>query len=257
MVFERFERDVRRVRRRSAGSFQKRFDSTAGRSDVSSNMRIRVRMFAICREKAGADRAEVEVLCEDPRVCHVLEALAECYPSLSDVLPAVRVAVNQAFAEPDTPIGPDDEIALIPPVSGGTTTIALRDTPISIEEVERMVRHGGAGAVVSFTGTVRDHTGLHDVVALEYEAYPEMAERVLRQIGEEVVAEWPKARVAVLHRVGRLEVGEVSVAIAVSSPHRADAFAACRQVIERLKEDVPIWKRELRRDGSVWVGMGS
>ena len=220
-------------------------------------MRVRVRLFAVCREKAGTDRAEVELSESEPRVAHVLEALAARYPPLAPVLPAVRVAVNQAFVEADAPVAADDEVALIPPVSGGSTPVALRDAPISVEEVERAVRHGGAGAVVSFTGTVRDHTGPHDVVALEYEAYRGMAERVLRQIEDEVRAEWPDARLAVLHRVGRLEIGEASVVIAVSSPHRAEAFAACRRVIERLKEDVPIWKREIRRDGSVWVGMGS
>lgn len=214
-------------------------------------------MFAVCREKAGTDRAEIELVHPEPRVRHVLEALTGRFPPLALVLPVVRVAVNQAFVTPDAPVAADDEIALIPPVSGGSTSVALRDAPVSVEEVERAVRHGGAGAVVSFTGTVRDHTGSHEVVALEYEAYREMAERVLRQIGDEIRAEWPGARLAVLHRVGRLEVGEVSVVIAVSSPHRADAFAACRRVIERLKEDVPIWKREIRRDGSVWVGVGS
>lgn len=220
-------------------------------------MRVRVRLFAICREKAGTERAEIELSGAAPQVRHVIDALATLYPALAPVLPAVRVAVNQAFVDLDAPVTADDEIALIPPVSGGSSTLAVRNGPITVEEVERAVRHGGAGAVVSFTGTVRDHTDSHEVVALEYEAYVEMAERVLHQIAAEVRASWPEVRLSVLHRIGRLEVGEASVVIAASSPHRADAFSACRQVIERLKEDVPIWKREIRRDGSVWVGMGS
>ncbi len=133
----------------------------------------------------------------------------------------------------------------------------VRTTPIEVAEVEAAVRHGGAGAVVSFTGAVRDHTGDASVEALEYESYRSMAEKYLALIGSEILDKWPKARVAILHRVGRLVVGEASVVIAVASPHRADAFDACRHAIERLKQDVPIWKKEIRTDGSVWVGVGS
>ncbi|MEL7240059.1 MAG: molybdenum cofactor biosynthesis protein MoaE, partial [Planctomycetota bacterium] len=150
-----------------------------------------------------------------------------------------------------------DELALIPPVSGGHDLFEVRNEPLEVAEVEAAVRHGGAGAVVSFTGTVRNNTKGVAVDALEYEAYRSMAEKYLRTIGHEIAERWPDTRVAMLHRVGRLAVGEASVVIAVSSPHRADAFDACRHSIERLKEDVPIWKKEFRTDGSVWVGVGS
>ena len=217
-----------------------------------------MKLFAVCRERAGRDVVVLEVP-EGTTAGGLLEALAAAEPALAPVLPAVRVAVNQAFVAPEAAIRPDDEVAVIPPVSGGSgaVLVEMRQDPITLEEVEAAVRAAGAGAVCGFVGTVRDHTGPHAVEALDYEAYPEMAEKLLRSIGGEVCERFPKARVAVLHRTGKLGVGEVSVAIAVSSPHRAEAFDGCRHVIERLKEDAPIWKKEIRTDGSVWVGMGS
>jgi molybdopterin synthase catalytic subunit len=222
-------------------------------------MEVEVRLFAVCRERAGRDRLTVELGAEGATVARLLEAVEAAEPALASVLPAVRVAVNHTFVKPDAPVRAGDEVALIPPVSGGSGVVLadIRETPIALAEAEAAVRAGGAGAVCGFVGTVRDHTGPHEVEALEYESYAEMAEKVLRQIGGEVCARSPKARVAVLHRVGRLGIGEASVVIAVSSPHRAEAFEGCRHVIERLKEDAPIWKKEIRRDGSVWVGMGS
>lgn len=191
-------------------------------------------------------------------VADLCAALAEQVPALAPLMNIVRVAVNQTFARPEDPVSEGDELALIPPVSGGRPELfEIRDGPVTSAEVEDAVRHPGAGAVVSFLGTVRDHTGPHDVEALEYEAYAEMAEKYLRQVGAEVGERWPGARLAIVHRTGRLEPGEPSVAISVASPHRADAFDACRYTIERLKQDVPIWKKEVRGDGSVWVGVGS
>lgn len=221
-------------------------------------MQVQVRLFAVCRERAGKDRLTLE-LSEPATVASLLEALAEAEAALVPVLPAVRVAVNQAFVGADAAVADGDEVALIPPVSGGSgvTLVAVRNASLTLSEVEKAVSAPNVGAICSFVGTVRDHTGPHSVVALEYESYAEMAEKVMRGIGAEVCEKFPKARVAVLHRIGRLEVGEASVVIAVSSPHRAEAFEGCRHVIERLKEDAPIWKKEIRQDGSVWVGMGS
>lgn len=217
-----------------------------------------MKLFAVCRERAGKDRVRVVVGAE-ATVARLLEALAEAEPALAPVLPASRVAVNQAFAGLDQIVRAHDEVAVIPPVSGGSGVMLaeVRSAPVTLEEVEAAVRAPSAGAVCGFVGMVRDHTGEHGVTALDYEAYTEMAEKLLRTIGGEVCERWPESRVAVLHRVGHLEVGEASVAIAVSSPHRAEAFDGCRHVIERLKEDAPIWKRERRTDGSVWVGIGS
>lgn len=125
--------------------------------------------------------------------------------------------------------------------------------PIDPRIVEAAVAHPGAGALCVFHGVVRDHSRGKRVTQLEYEAYPPMAEKVLAQIGEEIAGRWPGARVAIVHRTGRLEVGETSVVIAVSSPHRAEAFEACRYAIEALKTRVPIWKKEFVEDGEYWV----
>jgi len=221
-------------------------------------MHLQVRLFAVCRDRAGRDEIEVEIPGEATDVDGLKAAVAAAVPAIAPLMPIVRVAVNQTFAGSEDRISEGDELALIPPVSGGSPDLfEVRDGEVTTAEVEAAVRHPGAGAVVSFLGTVRDHTGPHDVTALEYEAYVEMAEKYLRKVGEEVADKWPGARIAIVHRTGRLEPGEPSVAISVSSPHRANAFDACRYAIERLKEDVPIWKKELRGDGSVWVGVGS
>jgi MoaE-MoaD fusion protein len=222
-------------------------------------MRVSVRLFAVCRERAKADRIEVEVPGTSTSAKELLAAIAAASPALAPVLPMVRIAVNEQFAAADDRINEGDELALIPPVSGGTGLgpFEVRSTPIALDEVVNAVRSNDAGAIVTFSGTVRASTAGHAVVALEYEAYDSMAVRYLRKIGDEIRERWPEARVAILHRSGRLAVGEVSVVIAVSSPHRADAFEAARHAIERLKQDVPIWKKEIREDGSVWVGVGS
>ena len=224
-------------------------------------MKLRVRLFAICRERAQADEITIEVSADavdtKATVAAVKAAIAEQHPVLAPLLPIVRVAVNETFGLDDDPVTAGDELALIPPVSGGSGLFEVRTSPIDVAEVEAAVRHGGAGAVVSFTGTVRDQTKGLAVQALEYEAYVSMAEKYLAKIGAEVADRWPAARIAILHRVGRLGVGEASVVIAVASPHRPDAFEGCRHAIERLKQDVPIWKKEIRTDGSIWVGVGS
>ena len=222
-------------------------------------MRLSVRLFAVCRERVHEDAIEVDIAGDSADLASLRAAISERYPALAPLLPIVRIAVNQAFATDEDRIREGDELALIPPVAGGSGIgpFEIRSTPIQLVEVENAVRHAGAGAVVGFLGTVRDRTGQHEVVALEYEAYVEMAERWLRKIGSEIDEKWPDTRTAILHRIGRLAIGEASVAIAVSSPHRADAFAGCRHAIERLKEEVPIWKKEIREDGSIWVGVGS
>lgn len=127
---------------------------------------------------------------------------------------------------------------------------------LDIKAVVEHVENPAAGAVVTFVGTVRDHARGKRVLSLEYEAYPEMAERMLRQISEEIRARWEVCKIAVVHRVGRLQVGEVSVVIAISSAHREEAFEACRYAIDRIKAIVPIWKKEIYKDGECWIGEG-
>ncbi len=135
--------------------------------------------------------------------------------------------------------------------------VRLTDDPLEPSLVERLVRADDRGAVLAFVGLVRDHTGPHRVERLEYEAYRPMAVKVFEGIRAEVDERWPGTRVAIHHRLGHLAVGEVAVVIAVAAPHRAETFDACRYAIERMKADVPIFKKEVRTDGSVWVGLGS
>ena len=135
----------------------------------------------------------------------------------------------------------------------GDKLFEITAAPISVDEVSRRVADPAAGCVVSFAGLVRGDNQGRQVRYLEYEAYPEMAEPILAQIGAEAQARWPVDKVAIVHRVGRLEIGEASVVVAVASPHRAEAFAACRFAIDALKAQVPIWKKELYADGSEWL----
>lgn len=234
-------------------------DGTSTEGKTSSMMNIRVRLFAICRERTGKDEVELSFTQEQVTVEEALDALMAQEPSLQDLRSAIRIAVNQSFASPESVVKDGDELAMIPPVSGGSGVVLaeVRTTQIHAQEAEDAVRAPNIGAISTFTGTVRDHTGPHEVEALEYEAYPEMAEKMLRTIGGEVCEKHPHARVAILHRFGRLSIGEASVVIAVGSPHREEAFDGCRHIIERLKQDVPIWKKEQRTDGTHWVGMGS
>ena len=157
-----------------------------------------------------------------------------------------------------TPPEDGDELAFIPPVSGGSDDprFAMTTAPLTLDAVIALVERPEAGAVATFTGVVRNHTKERKVVRLEYDAYVPMAERKLRETAEKAEERWP-VRVAIHHRHGSLEVGELAVVIAVSSPHRAEAFDACRFVIEELKREVPIWKKEVSPDGEEWIGRGS
>lgn len=132
----------------------------------------------------------------------------------------------------------------------------IQDTPISLDEVVRAVTDAGQGGLVTFTGVVRNRSRGKTVTRLDYEAYGEMAQKQLARIGAETAEKWPGTRVAIVHRVGELRPGDLAVVIAVSAPHRKEAFRACEHVIDRLKEDVPIWKKEYADDGEVWVGLG-
>ena len=212
-------------------------------------MQITVRLFAGLRELAGTDRRELEL----PEGA----SLAEVWPALGLGVepPGLLYAVNRAYAEPETAIADGDEVALIPPVSGGA--FRLTQGPVNLTSVIVAVVDEQAGAIATFLGTVRAQSRGRDVIALEYEAYEEMAEDVLAEIAADVTARYELCKVAITHRLGRVEVGETSVAIAVSAPHRQDALAACADVIEALKARVPLWKKELYEGGEEWIGRGS
>jgi molybdopterin synthase catalytic subunit len=221
-------------------------------------IQIEMLYFAAVRERTGKAREAFSL--DDAATLSTLQtALLARYPDLVPLLPHVRWARNEAFVatgDLDVPLQEGDRVALIPPVSGGAPRVGLTSLPLDAREVEALVAGPDRGGVVTFTGCVRDHTGEHGVVRLEYEAYAEMAERVMDAIVGEAEALHPGARVAIRHRLGVLGVGELAVVIAASAPHRAAAFEACRFTIERLKADVPIFKKEVRTSGEVWVGLG-
>jgi MoaE-MoaD fusion protein len=243
-------------------------------------VRVRVRLFARYREAAGRERLEVD-LPENGTVEAAWSAVVARHPQLSSFRPYTLFAVGHDYVNPEHQLVQDDELCLFPPVSGGSSEgasaapsgaspriarakPALDDgdlyrvvmEPLSPDAIAAAVAHPGAGGVAIFSGVVRNETGGRMVKFLEYEGHVPMAEAKLREIGEAVRARWASVkRVAILHRLGRLEIGESSVLIAVSAAHRADAFEACRYAIDTLKQTVPIWKKEHFEDGEVWVGL--
>ena len=217
-------------------------------------MRVRVRLFARLREVAGVGELEID-LTEGATVGDLLKALHDEYPRLADMTPRTIISVNQDFATLDSLLGDGDEVALFPPVSGGADSFRVIFDLITLDEVAGMVIRPHTGAVATFAGVVRNVTGDNEVAYLEYEAYQEMALAKLRQVAEEARARWPAiVEVAIVQRIGHLEVGDVSVVIAVSSGHRDEGcFEACRYAIDRLKQIVPIWKKEVGPTGEEWV----
>ena len=218
-------------------------------------IKVRARLFARLREQAGVDGADLE-LAAGATVADAYVALRRAYPSLEANRSLIRPALNRAFAEWEAPVNEGDEVAFIPPVSGGVSApelIEITSDPLDARRLEAAVAHAGAGAICTFTGIVRDNSRGEAVTHLEYEAYAGMAEDQMRAICAEIADRWPGARVAMAHRVGRLEIGEPSVVVSVSSPHRAEAIAACKWGIDRLKESVPIWKKEFAAGGAVWI----
>jgi molybdopterin synthase catalytic subunit len=211
-------------------------------------VKVKVRLFAGLRERAGWSELDVDVA-----GATVGDVWAEL--ELGDEPGGLLYAVNHEYAERDRDLAEGDEVALIPPVSGGS--FRLVDGPLDLGAVIAEVADERAGAIATFQGTVRRVSRGREVIALEYEAYSGMAEKVMAEIAEAVKSRYELCEVAVAHRVGRCEIGEVSVAIAVSAPHRRDALAACGDVIDELKGRVPLWKKELYEGGEEWIGRGS
>ena len=228
-------------------------------------MTVRVLLFAGLRERLRSDSVAVE-LPANATVRALLAALGEQHPGLRELLAPCRVAVNHDFVGLDHPIAGGDELAVIPPVSGGhdhdqeeasgDDRFRLDPAPLSHDRVIAAVARPQAGGIATFIGQIRDHSRGHAIDHLEYEAYAPMALKVMRSIAAAIEAEVPGTHVAIHHRLGRLEIGEAAVIIAAAAPHRAEAFTACRAAIEQLKQDVPIWKREVAVDGTTWVVQG-
>jgi molybdopterin synthase catalytic subunit len=212
-------------------------------------MKVAVRLFAALRERAGTREAALE-LEEGASVDDVWAALG-----LGEEPSGLVYAVNRTYVERGTPLADGDEVALIPPVSGGA--FVLSGEPLSLERAVAEVATDGAGAVATFVGTTRARSRGRDVIRLEYEAYEGMAEAEMERIASALRDRHDVIDIAIHHRVGPVEVGETSVVIAVSAAHRAAAFDACRDAIDTLKQTVPLWKKELYVGGEEWIGQGS
>ncbi len=231
-------------------------------------MRVRILFFGILRDMVGKSVDLIDL----PEGASVRDALARYesqIPRLRESLPALALAVNQQYAGPDTKLSADDEVALLPPVSGGAPEAAggtpagqpsgrrryalIVREPIDTQRTVAAIKRGEDGATVVFEGVVRNQTRGRKTLYLDYEAYEEMALGQIESLADQAVHRFRIREVAIVHRLGRLEIGETSVLIAVASAHRAAAFDACHWLIDTLKRTVPIWKKEYFEDGAVWA----
>ncbi len=206
-----------------------------------------MRLFAGLRERAGFSERELEGV---KRVADVWPALG-----LGEEPAGLLYAVNRSYADRESELNDGDEVGIIPPVSGGA--FLLSGEPLSLDAVVREVTSDEAGAIATFTGTTRIESRGRQVVHLDYEAYEGMAEQVMAELAEKLKRRYDLCEVAIHHRVGRVGIGETSVVIAVSAPHREAALAACRDAIDTLKATVPLWKKEVYEGGEEWIGRGS
>lgn len=224
-------------------------------------VKVRVRLFASYREAVGTPTVDL-ALDDAGGGQAVWAALVARYPALARLPAPSGYAVNNEYVDGLRPLRENDEVALIPPVSGGgdandsprPPVIEITDGPIAVDRALSAVADPGAGAVVLFLGVVRDNARGRRVTRLEYEAYEALARREMEKIAATIGSRWPMTRIAIIHRTGHLKVGEASVAVSVSAAHRAEAFEAARFAIDTLKLTVPIWKKEIWESGEAWVG---
>jgi len=219
-------------------------------------MRVRVLFFGVLKEMAGTPSELIEL----PEGASVRDLISHCQtqlPGMKNLVSSLALAVNQQYAGPETILEPEDEIALLPPVSGGSLERERRAwlvrQPIDTSATLSAVKRGEDGAAVVFEGVVRNHTRGRRTLYLDYEAYEGMALQQLESLAAQAIEKFQIRDAAIVHRLGRLEIGEISVLIVVASAHRAPAFDACRWLIDTLKRIVPIWKKEYFEDGAVWA----
>ena len=243
-------------------------------------MNVRVRLFAGLSELLGERNVTLE-LPEGATIDDLRDQLSRRYPAVTPYLPSVVCAVDEEYVTRDHALREGDDVALIPPVSGGSdrtgtgnpsarlragkepatgtpieqiALILVTREPLEPQKLAEAVRRDESGAVALFSGVARNHSEGRTVLALEYDAYPEMASRKLREVADEARARWPITGIAIQHRIGRLAIGDASLVVAVSAPHRREAFAACEFAVDRVKQTVPIWKKEIWEDGEgAWV----
>jgi molybdopterin synthase catalytic subunit len=218
-------------------------------------MNVRVRLFASAREAAGVGHLLVEVP-DGAAVRDAVAAVAKLHPLVAEIRQAV-LAKNREYVGLDDPLADGDELAIIPPVSGGAVSsserILVSPSPLSVDAAIDAVRGPDSGGIVVFLGTVRDASRGRRVRHLEYEAYAEMAEAKMKEIAAALERTHAPLRMALHHRVGDLAVGEIAVIVVAAAPHRDAAFTAARAAIDDLKRVVPIWKKEYTDDGAVWI----
>jgi MoaE-MoaD fusion protein len=217
-------------------------------------MRVRVLFFGLLKDVAGRSAQDIEVAAP-ATLGTVFDRFAQQYPRLREMAGSIVLARNHEFADRAAEVREGDEIAFLPPVSGGSARhhVALTRAPIDTREIVARLLGGAEGAVVTFEGTVRNHTGGRRTLCLDYECYEPLALKIMAQIGEEIARTHQIERIAMVHRLGRMLIGETSVAVIATAAHRRPAFEAALAGIDRLKRRVPIWKKERFVDGEVWV----
>ncbi len=214
-------------------------------------MLVKIKLFAMLKESLGE---EVELQVSEPAtVSTLMQRFVEAYPQFAGAAPSLKVAVDHTYSPGDQVIEPGQEVAIFPPVSGGRSMHEIVSDPIDINDLLARVASPRAGGIATFLGVVRDNSLGRKVLYLFYEAYPPMAIKEMERVEAAVRERWEIEAIAITHRVGRLEIGEASVAIAVSSPHRREAIEACHFAIDRLKQTVPVWKKEYWEGGEVWI----
>jgi molybdopterin synthase catalytic subunit len=215
-------------------------------------VRVTVKLFGSVREEAGSKELVLD-LAEGALVENLRGLLEQRYPIFGRMGDRLAVSVNLEMASLETALAEGDEVAFLPPVAGGAGSCTISSEPLDECSVAARVAGPDAGGVVSFVGAVRDRARGRAIKYLEYEAYPEMAEREMQKIADRAGRRWPGTRVAIAHRTGHLEIGDLAVVVVAAAPHRDEAFEACRFAIDTLKQTVPIWKKEVAIDGEYWV----
>jgi molybdopterin converting factor subunit 1 len=224
-------------------------------------VRVSVRLFAGLHDLVGQREVNLE-LADGATVADLRDQLASRYPAVVPFMNTLVCAVNEEYVSSEHRLSPGDQVALIPPVSGGSSAggrntaagrFRVTEEPLDPQRLVDLVRRDESGAVALFYGVVRNNSRGRRVLYLEYDAYPSMAVKKMRQVAAEVRSRWDITDVAISHRIGRLEIGETSLLVAVSAPHRREAFEACHYAVDRIKEIVPVWKKEVWEGGESWV----
>jgi MoaE-MoaD fusion protein len=223
-------------------------------------MRVRILVFGLLKDLIPEATGHID-LPPEATVADLLQTCRQSHPGHEQLWSSVAVAVNQEYATPEHPLSNNDEVALLPPVSGGSpensaaarNVVFITRDRIDAEQLVSALKQGEDGAVTIFDGIVRNNTRGRRTLYLDYEAYEEMALRQMHELAEKSLADFKIRQVVIVHRLGRLEIGDTSVFIAVASAHRGAAFDACRWIIDTLKKTVPIWKKEHFEDGAVWA----